>query len=422
VSQHLNVTDVVAAGMRALPGEGTAFACTQAAYRFYANEAVSPKRLAEPLVACARQMSSECEGFALVIQDQSDLPYTSHTRKRDRLPMHTHMLGYTLLTTLLISDRDGAPVAPIAMSLFAADGIHTTREEQVQPTAIDLDESLATMRHVAALELGKPSVFLFDREWDSIHHLRAWAGDEQRFVLRARASPRVVVEERRQMALGKAAEEVELRPTQAIALSPTLVGQQFVGEMAIEIERPAVRPAEGGRGRRREAGERVAVRLVVSEIRTPDEGVVARWLLVTNVEAEISAETIAQWYVWRWKIESYFKLMKGAGQHLEQWQQESAEAILNRLLVASMSAVVVWHLARAEGREVEGLRELLIRLSGRQMRRERPFTEPALMAGFGVLLAMLDALEHYSLDQLRQMARTATMGLIRYGPPPSDSG
>jgi hypothetical protein len=37
----------------------------------------------------------------------------------------------------------------------------------------------------------------------------------------------------------------------------------------------------------------------------------------------------------------YFKLMKSGGQELKHWQQESASAILNRLLVASMAAAVV---------------------------------------------------------------------------------
>ena len=47
---------------------------------------------------------------------------------------------------------------------------------------------------------------------------------------------------------------------------------------------------------------------------------------------------------------------------------------------------------------------LLIRLSGRQMKRKRPFTEPALLAGLWVLLAMLDVLDHYTIPDLRRAA------------------
>ena len=59
---------------------------------------------------------------------------------------------------------------------------------------------------------------------------------------------------------------------------------------------------------------------------------------------------MALWYYWRWRIESYFKLLKSAGQQVEAWQQGTAEAIAKRLVVASMACVVVWRLARARRR------------------------------------------------------------------------
>jgi len=52
-------------------------------------------------------------------------------------------------------------------------------------------------------------------------------------------------------------------------------------------------------------------------------------LLLSNVK-DIDASPIALWYYWRWKIETFFKLMKSAGHQLEAWQQESALAIAKR--------------------------------------------------------------------------------------------
>ena len=106
--------------------------------------------------------------------------------------------------------------------------------------------------------------------------------------------------------------------------------------------------------------------------------------------------------------------MKSEGQHIEQWQQTTGDGIFKRLLVAVMACVVVWQIARADGSQAEATRQLLVRLSGRQMRSERPWTEPALLAGLWVLLAMLDALEQYDVDELRKMARAITMGVVRY--------
>ena len=65
-------------------------------------------------------------------------------------------------------------------------------------------------------------------------------------------------------------------------------------------------------------------------IRVVDEAgwILAEWTLLTNVPAESAdASQIAMWYYWRWRIESFFKLLKSHGHHLEQWQQESGPAI-----------------------------------------------------------------------------------------------
>jgi hypothetical protein len=86
-------------------------------------------------------------------------------------------------------------------------------------------------------------------------------------------------------------------------------------------------------------------------------------------------------YHYRWTAESYFKLMKSHGLQLEQWQQATGEAIARRLLVASMACVVVWQLMHDESAPALELKDILNRLSGRQMKRNRPHTAPALLAG-----------------------------------------
>jgi hypothetical protein len=133
----------------------------------------------------------------------------------------------------------------------------------------------------------------------------------------------------------------------------------------------------------------------------------AEWLLLSNAPSEVDAAEIALWYYWRWRIESFFKLLKGAGQHVEQWQQETAIALARRLLVASMACVLIWQLARSSAPEAVRLRSLLIRLSGRQMKWGVEFTEPALLAGMWVLLAMLEVLEHHEVTDLQQLATFA---------------
>jgi hypothetical protein len=148
----------------------------------------------------------------------------------------------------------------------------------------------------------------------------------------------------------------------------------------------------------------LALRLVVSQVYSPHGQLLAQWLLLTNVPAAVDAATLALWYYWRWQIESYFKLLKSAGQEVEHWQQESARAIALRLLVAAMACVLVWQLARDGSPEGAGRRRWLVQLSGRQMGHGVEFTEPALLAGLWVLLALRAALQQHGAEQLLRWA------------------
>src|SRR5262249_2734886 len=111
--------------------------------------------------------------------------------------------------------------------------------------------------------------------------------------------------------------------------------RQWVAQTQVVLDRPA---KEHG-GRARKPGKAWGLRLVVAQVRAEDGAVLAQWLLLTNVPAAVSAERVALWYYWRWRIETYFKLLKSAGLHLEQWQQETALARAKRLTVASMACV-----------------------------------------------------------------------------------
>ena len=198
--------------------------------------------------------------------------------------------------------------------------------------------------------------------------------------------------------------QLEMRYARAVKYKGR-AAQQYIAETEVTLHRAARehRMVKGRHVHRTRKGKPLDVRLVVSEIRAEAGLVLARWLLWTNVRG-VSAATIARWYYWRWQIESYFKLLKRAGQHVEQWQQTCAKAIACRLLVAAMACVVVWSLARSQAPAAAAARQLLVRLSGRLMKRGVEFTAPALLAGMWVRLAMLDTMEHYTYEELRQLA------------------
>jgi hypothetical protein len=75
-----------------------------------------------------------------------------------------------------------------------------------------------------------------------------------------------------------------------------------------------------------------------------------------------------------------------------------------RLLVAAAACVVVWQLALCKEEKAATLRNLLVRLSGRLMKRGVEYTASALLAGMWNLLAMLDLLDQYSPTEIRRIA------------------
>lgn len=152
------------------------------------------------------------------------------------------------------------------------------------------------------------------------------------------------------------------------------------------------------------SGEPLPMRLVVTRVYDEKKRKKAEWYLLTNVDSQVSEFEIANWYYWRWHIESFFKLLKSAGFELEHWQQSSGAAIARRLVIASMACVYIWQLERDASPEATEMKNLLIQLSGRQMKRTRPHTAPALFAGLEKLLTMLAVLETHSIEQIRRLA------------------
>jgi hypothetical protein len=264
------------------------------------------------------------------------------------------------------------------------------------------------MAYVEKLQLGRRLAYIVDREGDSIGHLRTWNSNGRNFLVRAKDNPRVMHEGREQK-LVDAAADVHLFETRPVKFHG-LDALQYTGETRVVLERPARthRVFNGKATHRNIDGEPLELRLIVSEVRSADGTVLAQWLLLSNLPAEISAATMALWYYWRWRIESYHKLLKSAGQQVEYWLQDDAAALARRLTVAAMAGIMVWELARDTRPEAATLRGVLVQLSGRLMKKGKGqpgFTEPALLAGLGVLLSMLHLLENRSLEELQNLAR-----------------
>jgi hypothetical protein len=422
VQEHLAVTESVAAGLRALPGASAAFASTQAAWRFYANDQVSLVQLAQPLLDHARTAVAEsCDQYALVIHDWSQIHYNDHESKADRVSLSQATdLGYELQSAVVVSDRAGDPLAPVFHGLRAADGVHSSQSGQVESPLSQLDGLAPAMAFVERLQWDRPQVHVIDAEADSVAHFRHWQRAGYAFLVRADDCNRVVYEGN-PVSLEAVRQKLRRRGSLEFTRAVDYKGRpakQWVAETTVVLTRAAKLQRHGKKGPRTILhGEALTLRLVVAEVRDTRGKVLACWFLLTNLPATVAAGTIALWYYWRWRIESYFKLLKGAGHQAEHWQQVTAAAVARRLLVAAMACVLVWNIARSTAPEAEKARAILVRLSGRQMKWGQPFTWPALLAGLWVYLTIKEVMDHYDFQKIQHQVES-----ILAKPDAQDSG
>lgn len=406
VVEHMNSSELLSAGLKALPDKISSFASTQAAWRFYQNESISLSKLQEPLTAAAHEgILAHCSLHALCVHDWSHLNY-NHINKPDTYAItHATDIGYDLQTSLILSDQNGQPLAPVAQRLVSGEGSYATYQE-VNPIPIvkpHLDEVTSCIQYLETQGFSKPLVHIIDREGDSVGHIRTWDAADCLWLVRARDNPHVEYKGKSQSCKA-VAQELTFEKSREVSYHGKPCWQ-WVAEIPVRLIRPA-KPSQKKGKKPAVPGIPVAAQLVVSRILSDTGEVLAEWLLLTNVTA-MDVATIALWYFWRWQIECFFKLLKSAGHHLESWQQESAIAIAKRLLVASMACVTVWAIAADKSKEATELRVFLIKLSGRQMRHKKEFTSPALLAGLWVFISMLEVIEAYSEDELDKLKATA---------------
>jgi hypothetical protein len=435
VAEHAGHAHPVASGPRVLPGEGSSHASAMAAWRFYNNPRTTFTRLASPLLDAARDSACRCcRDFALIPLDWSKLDFRSHPSKADRTQTgHSYELGYKLLSALLLGDTDGQPLAPPCAQLETAQGLLSSRFDRPRPVRSILDELTPVMGFVSGLGLGRRPVFIIDAQGDSVGHYRRWDGRGWLFLVRTDG-------DRYARLGGPGGEDLLLsaiaqRLREQGAFSPVRQVEyeggevwQHVAEAAVALDRAACqdRTVDGRRHQKKIPGKALALRPVVTELRDEAGEVLERWYLLTNAPAQVASASVALWYYWRWKVESFFKLLKGSGQQVEHWQQENGRAVLKRLLVASMACVLAWRLAYSQAPQAEEARRVVMGLSGRQVEHGKRYTAEGLLAGVWVLLAMAEMLEDMPAGRLRDIARFVLSGSPEPDtldpPPPQTTG
>jgi hypothetical protein len=418
VRRHCHAVSKLAAGSASLPTSVSSFADTMAAWRFYNNPRVELSELVVPLRGYAiQQLAATGARVVLLVHDWSKLSYPEHSSKCDQAQLaQENNHGYEMTSVLAVSGADGSPLAAMEVHLKTGEGILSTRDP-APPDVHHLDQVLPSMAASQTWNLGCPALHMIDREADSVGHFRAWHAAGHYFMARGH-DHRIVRWEGRRVARRKIGEQLEKRGDFrhcGTALYEGRSAQLWVAEAEVVLDQPARTMVPCGKNKKKQVsipGPPLTLRLIIVQVRDKNGHTLATWYLLTNAPSTLlSMEQLARCYYWRWRIESYFKLLKSHGQQLEHWLQKTGIAIFRRLLIATMACATVWHLQADSSPAAIELKNTLVRFSGRQTKRSRPHPAPALLAGFWCVLTMMEYLEHHDLRHLKQLVQEVELPL-----------
>jgi DDE family transposase len=296
------------------------------------------------------------------------------------------------------------------VSLTTADGVLSTRDDLPAVNLCHVDQILEAMVFVRDLRFETPIVHVIDREADSVNHWRQWSAAGHRALVRA--DNRKILCAGQETTLVAVADQLHRDGAFKDAGAAQYHGRParlYVAEAEVVLHKPGKRNAggktkSGAKKKIDVPGPPLTLRLVVTEVRDSTGDVLARWLLLTNVPPALAdAATIAQWYYFRWRIESFHKLLKTAGLQLESWLQRDGARILTKLMLALGACVSIWALERRHDADSEAFKQLLMQLSGRQTKRNRTVTTSALLAGLWALQCAVGPLARHGPEQLNTM-------------------
>jgi len=402
----MTIMQKTANGIKSIVSLEKSMSQVQASWRFFNNEIVDIKVENEPIVVTgAEEIKEQCKEYCLVAHDWSQIDYKHHSDKEELWERREKrkIIGYELQSSLAISDKTGEPISPLAQSLKPSKEVYSTYSDEIGYNESHLEELGNRIRWIQSLNLGKKIVNIVDREGDSVGFLRDI--ENELFLIRVRNQPTLHWLEKDIRLNGKklsqALEYKKIKTIKDKKKTLTLEGC----EVDIEVRRKQTidRKINGERVQKRIEGEPIKARFIAVKLLNEEGKVLSTWLLLSNVNSKVSLETLVTWYYYRWNIENYFKLLKSGGHHLESWRQETPKAIFRRLIVVAYACTLVWKLAHSKDEKAIEIRELLTKISGRQMSYGVDFTYPALFAGFWTLLTMFDLFELYDYDTLLEM-------------------
>jgi len=434
-------------------------------YRFEHSEVeVSQIRsIRDAVVAESIPLGSE----VLIVHDVTLLDYSRHRSKSDRRAIGNHVgMGYEYVACLAVESGTGQMLGLVHETVVSergpddADVMDYNYEELFSDFSEHEKQKMkSNHRHQMAVHInglakklpGRRIIHVGDREFDDLFIIGRCQQTGSEFVIRTNADRNVQVPQYpwipkqafRKKEKGHAIEPdwvcVELRDLiQAVPVrtyktvpvdstnrvtdsgSAARLAELGIGVCKVRLYRDAKR-----NNRYFRTSQTLCVNMIVvretnpGQTRTP-----LCWILFTSlpVDSEAQQNHVVRCYELRWKVETYFRLLK-SGYQIESYRLDNADKIAKLLVVLSLAAMVVTNLKSSLGLPAQGklndqqyrmikgaitqinnpelslelrLLALIVKFGGWLGRRNDPIGASKLMRGVLFLLASLDAWQDHA--------------------------
>jgi IS4 transposase len=147
----------------------------------------------------------------------------------------------------------------------------------------------------------------YDREADSVGHFRQWREDNAGWLVRVKEGSRIKYNDT-DMYVVEVANQLTYREVGKVSYKGK-PARQKVAKATVILSRKT----SSTKGAKDVEDKPLEVKLIVSRIFNMQGERVAQWCLLADVDPSIDEAVLATWYYYRWRIESYFKLLKQAG-------------------------------------------------------------------------------------------------------------
>ena len=334
-----------------IPGACNGWDATRAAYRLFDHAAVSADAVLAPHIACT-EARLRTHPRVLCIQDTTELDYT---KKKDVItglgPLNLESRWGMYLHPTLVVTPERVPLGLLGVHRFTREP-GSLGQDRDRRRPLEEKESARWVdgfAQVNALAERCPEtrpIYIADREGD-IYDLFVEAPCPEHgadWLIRAQHDDRLLNDGRKLCdALDAAPVLTEITFTRPAASGrPARPVTQQLKAVRVTLKAPA-RPD-------RSLPEVTVTALLASEISPPPGEAPLQWLLLTNLLVENAEQAMEKlsWYLCRWQVEVYFKILK-SGCKIEQLQLETRERLEPALafyMIIAWRVLLLTHLGR----------------------------------------------------------------------------